>query len=608
MDTILLEDPYLFEYFALVIILFAALGLSRLEKFHKFTAPISAGLIAVPVLYFYLIVSAHILNIPYMDDYDLLETIFNLKSATDFSSGVKAVFQQVNQHRFAFERVVMMMMVFFSGTVNIKLQIMLGNIFMLGVLYFFFLVLKKEHVCWYYFIPVPFLLFNLVYFENAIWGIAALQNTPLIFFAFLTVYLLSKGDHRAWSCGLLTALLATFISGSGMLTWIIGAVILLLQKRYKLLIQWVSIASLAILFYFRFNYQLIPTGNQKVWHHPLFNAITLLGFWGNALYMNIPHPLTPAFYSDMILCVLLGLGILGVCLGWMLRMYFNKSLQWNHWFLLGTFMFIMGTGGMFMVSRPSNNFFMYGGNILSRRYMIFGVVLLAITYTGLIVIFKKHKNISKSLFGISMLCCIALNFTSYFMSITSVRKLREELLLDAYYWKNYNTFLSVGNNFGDKPFWNHPTKMKNLVNNLEKSGLINLYEADRFPKPVQLISNTAKRPLYASGLDIVMNYRTNTENEWSHYLQFKVKRAVNSKPSYFILASARHAILLPALPMANSLENFLRKRTYYDTGYEYSLYQNKLPKGNFGIWLLSKKNDVISNWESRYTGEKIHLF
>ncbi|WP_229216468.1 hypothetical protein [Dyadobacter sp. 3J3] len=566
------------------------------------------GLIILPVVYFYIIISAHVINIPYEDDYNLLETIYSLKKSSGFIDTAKILFEQVNQHRFAFERIVMLIMLFFTGTVDIKLQIMLGNLFMLGILYLFFLAFKKEKVSWHYFIPVPYILFNLVYFENAIWGIAAIQNTPLLFFALLTVYFIGKPDKRSWIFAVLAAIVTMFISGSGMLTWIIGSVILLFQKRYKLLAQWIGIAVVLILFYFLFDYQFVSTGQGKVWEHPIFNLIFIFGFWGNALYMDIPHPLTPVFYKDMVLCVFLGMGILAVFLGWLVRIFVNKNIPWTNWFLFGAFMFLMGTGAMFIVSRPAANFLMYGGNIFSRRYMIFGVVLLAIAYVGLILIIKNYKNISLSVFGLSLTACLALNFVSYFYSIRSIREQREKLSLDAYYWKNYNTLLSVGFNYGDKPFWNHPTKMKILIENLEKEGLLHLYESDKLPPATRLISETKKGDEHAPKLDIKIGLRNNDDNVPIRYIKFETKRGTHPQPAYFVLVSDQHTNLLPAIPVPNSLSDFLKKRTYYDDKYSYSFYKRKVPKGKFDIWLLSGGDRVTGKWESRYTREKIFIF
>jgi hypothetical protein len=364
-----------------------------------------------------------------------------------------------------------------------------------------------------------------------------------------------------------------------------------------------------ILFYFLFDYHVIPSANGKVWEHPIFNLIAVFGFWGNALYLDIPHPLVPVFYKDMVMCVLLGMMILFVFLAWLTRMFLGKNRHWSNWFLLGVFMFLMGTGAMFVMSRPSTNYLMYGGNIFSRRYMIFGVVLLAAAYLGLIIVLKKYRGASLAVFAVSFAGFLALNFLSYFMSITSIRKLYEELSLDGYYWKNYSTFLSINDNFGDVPFWNHPTKMKNLVTNLEKTGLSHLVVSDRLPAAAQVIPETGKLQEYAPKPDITLSHRVSGNNDQTRFIRFKTKKEVHSKPSYFVLVSDKHTVLLPAIPSANTWQDFLRKRTYYDDTAEYGLYKIKLPKGGkFDIWLMSEDENIPGRWKSRFTRKKIFLY
>ncbi len=85
MDNSLLQNPRLFEYFVLVLVLALLFGLTFLSKnLQKFRNFLGLGLIIVPVGYFYLILNAHVLNIPYEDDYNLLETIYNLKTRIRF--------------------------------------------------------------------------------------------------------------------------------------------------------------------------------------------------------------------------------------------------------------------------------------------------------------------------------------------------------------------------------------------------------------------------------------------------------------------------------------------------------------------------------------------
>jgi hypothetical protein len=603
---LLLDNPHLLEYFGLVIILLIAFCTSyfvkQLVSIRKWSG---IGLILTPVVYFYLLLDAHIVNIPFIDDFNLLETIYNFRHAPDFISGVKILFSQVNQHRFAFERTVMLIMVFLTGTVNIKTQILLGNLFLLGISYFLFCAFRQERISWYYFIPVPYIIFNLVYFENAYWGIAALQNTPLIFFAFLTAYGIARSDQKGLYLAIAAAMLTTFTSGSGVLAWIVGAVLLLSQKRFKTLVGWLLVAGLVISFYFLFDYYLIPSNGDKVWKHPLYNLIFVFGFWGNALFLDVRHPLVTSMYPDLILCILLGAAIAVLFISWALRVVVKRKLMWSDWFLWGAMMFILGTGAMFVISRPLGNYLMYGGNVFSRRYMIFGIALLAVGYVCVIIFAKDYPYLKKTFAVLGMAGFIVLNFVSYYMSIVQVRKLHEDLVIDSYFWKNYKTFLTSGDNFGDIPFWNHPTRMRDLINNLEKSRLSNFYQSPTIPDQHSLIVKTAdQRGVSAGHFDARFHYRNTENNVLSKYYQFRYDHpGAGIKPAYFVFESPALTFVLPAVPVPNSVPDFLRTRSYYSNSYSYSLFKTKLPVGQYKAWMMY--SSAPGSWTSFPTGRRV---
>lgn len=605
---ILVNNPYLFQYFSLVVLLLVLFGISFYKGQVALRNWSGIALIVTPVVYFYLILEAYTSNIPYTDDFNLLETIHHFHVANGFVGKIEVLFEQVNQHRFAFERTVMLIMYFFTGTVNIKTQILLGNLALLGIFYLLFLTFKKEQISWYYFIPVPYVLFNLVYFENAVWGIAAIQNTPLIFFAFLSAYGMGKNDQKGWYLGVAAALLTTFTSGSGILTWIIGTLILVLQKRFKLLFVWLAIALAIVLFYFLFDYQVIPSHTGSIWPHPIFNLIFVFAFWGNALYLDVIHPIANSFYADMIWCVLLGVGILLIFSIWVIRLVMARTTFWSDWFLWGAMMFAMGTGAMFVISRPINTYVMYGGNIFSRRYMIFGVALLATVYVCVVILVKNFKNVKNIIAGLGLLCFLALNFVSYYLSVTSIRKFHEDLAIDSFYWKNHKTFLTTGDNFGDIPFWNHPTRMSNMIDTLNANGLLDFDQFKQLPEHKRIITETGdKSTRYNGRFDLKINYLNDLNNVPSKFLRFEATHNGAAEPVYFVLASADRTILLPALPVPNSVGDLIQKQTYYSSNYQYSLYRTKLPAGLFEVWMMEKDPAAPGKWKSYFTGKSISL-
>ncbi|TLU99602.1 hypothetical protein FEN17_20600 [Dyadobacter luticola] len=565
------------------------------------------GLIVVPVVYFFILLDAHVVNIPYTDDFNLLETIYKFRHAPDFTTGVKILFEQVNQHRFAFERIVMLIMVLFTGTVNIKTQIILGDLFLLGIAWFLFRSFKKEHISWYYFIPVPYVIFNLVYWENAYWGIAALQNTPLIFFAFLTAYGISRNDQKGFYISVIAALLTTFTSGSGLLTWIIGAILLLFQKRYKLLAGWVAALVAVICFYFLFDYYMIPSTGEKAWTHPLYNLIFVFGFWGNALFLDLRHPLTPSFYPDLIWCVLLGAAIMALFLAWVTRILIKKKLVWSDWFLWGAMMFMMGTGAMFVISRPLSTYLMYGGNIFSRRYMIFGIALLAVFYVCVVILLKDYKYLRKAAVMLGMSVFVSLNFVSYYLSIVQIRKMHDDLVIDSYFWKNYKTFLTAGDNFGDIPFWNHPTRMRDLINSVEKEGLSHFYQFLTLPDQQNLIRETADRSTVLQGNFSARSHSRNTENNVpAKYYRFKLEGKDNLKPAYFVFRSPKITFVLPAVPQPATVADFLKTQSYYSNTAAYGLFKSKVPAGNYDVWILYP-GSAAASWKAIPAGKRVVL-
>jgi len=603
-----LENPHLFEYYSVVVALLVLFGATFfIEKIKPWKPWLGIALIGFPVVYFFILLDAHLVNIPYTDDFNLLETVQKLRNSGSILEMLKALFEQVNQHRFGFERIVMLIMFVLTGSVNIKTQIIIGDLFMLGIGYLLYLSLKKERISWYWFIPVPYILFNLVYFENAYWGIAALQNTPLIFFAMLTAYGLAREDEKGFRIAVIAALLTTFTSGSGLLAWIVGMIILAFQKRFKSLLWWIAGSAAILLFYFFFDYQFISSPGEKVWNHPIFNAIFVMAFWGNALYLDVRHPLVPVFHQDIIACVFLGAGIALVFAIWAIRILLARKPTFSDWLLLGAMMFVMGTGAMFVISRPINSYVMYGGTVFSRRYMIFGVVLVAVCYVCVVVVLRNFKRWNNVVAIAATLFFVGLNFVSYFTSIVSIRRLHDELVIDSYYWKNYKTFLTVGDLFSDIPFWNHPTRMRDLIIGLESDGITDFYQYYDMPAQEELIRKTNIGKPFAGTFDAQFQYRNGVNNLPVKYFQFFITPEKAPKETFYVvLESARHNIVLPAVPQPNSISDFLQKASYYSSNYQYSLYKPKLPEGKYRAWIMSRNES--RKWESVHTGKQVLFY
>ncbi|MVM40050.1 hypothetical protein GO730_24580 [Spirosoma sp. HMF3257] len=120
-----------------------------------------------------------------------------------------------------------------------------------------------------YFVPIPFLLFQLHFWELTVWGMASIQNLYIVAFALLSFYALDRSQHQAnwfW-VATASAVVATFTSGNGIFVFIIGIPALFLQKAYRSLGIWsvIGVATAALYFW----------GYAKPGHHPpIFETLT----------------------------------------------------------------------------------------------------------------------------------------------------------------------------------------------------------------------------------------------------------------------------------------------------------------------------------------------
>lgn len=605
----LLTDPYLFEYYSVVLLLIILLGSSfYIKRIRPLQSFFGILLILIPVSYFYWSVNTHIVNIPFTDDYNLLQSLYDLTHKEGLLDKTKALFSQINQHRFAYERIVMWLILIVTGSENITFQIVVGNMFLIGIGYLFYKTLKREGISWYAMIPIAFMLFNLVYYENANWGIAAIQNTSLIFFVLLSVYALGSNGSGNWYLALIVALVASFTSGSGLLVWLIGGIIMIFQKKFKKLLVWACIAIIVYLFYFLFDYQIIGSSGNGL--HILYSFLFLLAFWGNALFLDKAHPLISGHYYDLAACVALGVAIGFVSCFWFVR-FIKQCHNKTSVFVTGSFLFLMGTGAMLVLSRPIDFYVTSGGEVLSRRYMIFGVALLITAYTALIILLKPYRTLTLVIYVSAMTLAVGLNFVSYFMSASQLRRQTETLSLDPFYWRNYGMLMSFGSNFNEKLFWNHPTQMTRLINDLESSRIYSLPDI-----PLPLVSNqlsgiSAEKESFSGSIHYVNEQKFHPwTNKYVDHFSLAYSGSSDSDFSvlYFQLKSKDHLFVLPAYPIVNNLSNFLISRTYYSNQREYSSYSQKFARGNYEVWVVgTHKSSNRQKWKAQFTGRQIQL-
>lgn len=585
----MLTHNFFVPYAALISLsVIAVIFLNYQSGYQHLKRSLAFILIILPIAYFFRFLFTNISDIPFSDDYNLLDSFIRMITATTWEGRIQALFEQVNQHRFAFERIAMYILYLISGTFSVKAHVLTGNLALIGIVALLYQYFKKSNLSLYYFIPVPLLIFSLLFYENAIWSIAALQNTPIIFFAMLTAYLLG---HSKYFGALITAIITTFISGNGVAIWIVGIIILFFREKYYRLFSWLIIAGIVLSFYFLYDYTYYKSEGTSILSFPLKNFVLANAFWGNIFYGDFSHLDTRTLYPDILATVLTGLilFVLTLLLLFKTVVYNQYNRQPANWMIIGTMMFLLATGSMLTISRPTEWNILHGGDIFSRRYMIFGTAFFACGYLVIIEFVKNNKLLSNFIFaGTGLLACV-MHLGSYYFFGPKVIATQEELTLDSYYLNNHKTLLSVGETYGEKPFWNHPTTFLNLLETADRHQLFKHPSSAVHDKIVHQEIITA--PLFSS-----LKLRSYEERAGKNLgnigkkitLLLENNPALDSEIKYFIFRSSDNRFIVPAV-----LRNIPVKKPgdLFQTKYGYTFRPEKFPVGVYDVQVVTKNKN-----------------
>ncbi len=416
---------------------------------------VRAGLLAlaaVPVLVFYGYFWRYAVNVPFQDDYDgVLGSLMTLLDARSAGEWFRALLAQDDEYRVAFVRLVTLGLYGLTGEADFRILGLLGNGLLLGFLVLFYRTTRQLGLPVVYFAPVPFLLLNQNFYEGTFWGWIPCQYFAVLFWAFLTVYLVSRNRSWSfvWAVGL--ALVTTFTNGNGLLVFGPGVLLLLYERRWLWLAVWLGTMLLAARLYF-YDWELPPyrpklTDNLRAWP-------TLVGGFFAFLGAHIDLLPDAPIGRRAVLPVAAGIAIAG----WVgaLAFIFGKAtwfrLQKNSrpraenalahllavrpqavLFVLGAFLFIGLTAGVLVVGRASLGL----ETVLLSRYKLNAALLACLTYLSVAALLTGKKR--QAWAAVAGVVAVGVWGWSYGRFTPNVAAFRKEKLLDTFAWRHTRT-------------------------------------------------------------------------------------------------------------------------------------------------------------------------
>jgi hypothetical protein len=454
-------------------------------------------LIFLPVALYFYFLSEYAINIPKWDDHALKAFIVEFENANGLIPKLQTFFKQHNEHRIAFDRFFTLIVFWIHGSIEYRWLMWIGNFTLLGVLFIFYKIFQKQKLSLAFFVPIPFILFQLQLWENTFWGMAAMQNFGIIFFITALIYLVGSEKRSNFYLALLVAFLATYTSGNGVTIFPVCIALLIFQRRFKDVFVFGLISAILVFLYF-YQYK-FPENN------PTLDGIGIkkIGI-GFLMFLGSVFDLIPNASQNQKM-IILG-GALLLLTGSIIAIYlifnsnlFKKQRNLNHTelFTLGSLMFLIGTAIVVTFTRIS-----YGEvGLLTSRYKIYSILLLITIYIAFISKINIHNNkwLPLTLIFMAMSFNLVANYTNY----KEIINFRNQLISFAVNWKlEENTFtpkpkinlyespnLGFENNFQEikLPVKNAPIWKESTLRTIKSDGI--LIQNENFPVPTRKEDN-----------------------------------------------------------------------------------------------------------------------
>jgi hypothetical protein len=189
--------------------------------------PLIFLVMAVPVVLWVAVILYYSVNLPWYDDFDPFPDFLHKWITSDsLPERLTLLFQPNNEHRMVVGKLATLGYYWVTGHLNFTFLHIGAALFTLGTLAVFWQAFRRSNLSGWYFLPVPFLLFQLQYHLIFLWAICGWQHEPVVFFVVLSMFLLS-GKRLAGA--LLAGVCATYAMSSGIFVWPAGVAVLLLR-------------------------------------------------------------------------------------------------------------------------------------------------------------------------------------------------------------------------------------------------------------------------------------------------------------------------------------------------------------------------------------------
>ncbi len=531
-------------------------------------------------------------DIVYGDDFELfLHFWIKYQDATNIFQKITILFDQFVEHRLMFTRLVYFILVK-MGIGNIKFVVLIGNSFLILLLWIFHSVLIKQYkLSIYYLLPITFLIFQPCYsFDGMIWAAATLAYIPVSVFSILTIYLLWLNTNKTFWFSLGTGFFTVYTFGNGQFILITALIFLGVQKRWKLFAIWAVFTTITLVTYY-YKYE-VQYGRPNIFlnflNQPYYIVVNTLVFLGG--FLEQEEGLVQLFSKKNILSTSLGIGIVLTFFRMIfleIKPYFQSKKLYNipssltespkqvsktNIFWLGAILFFIISAGIFSISRTETDAIYSHIN----RYRIHSICAVILSY-GFIVILLKQK-LKVYFLRVSIIISLLFSTYSYYYFYYWISDTSRNLQTGLHNWHHEKQWMI----YRETAYWETASKAISAEFE-EKYSNVYRFPSSIFEKidtslnthnvKIQRVKNKSSRLVFLSSPTLFGKFQTPTDGI---YLTFQSKRR-----TYFF---STHLI-------RSGLKQFIVTKNYYQKGFFLELNTQKIPIDKYDVGIVIREND-----------------
>ncbi len=547
-----------------------------------------------PILFFIYYVWQYTINVPYMDD-----SLYYTKCLIDVEKSNSIIDKfwifmkqhTITEHRTPISKFTAWLIYKFTGKLNYIILAHLGNLALFGMLFLFWRFFKKHAWNIIYFLPIPYLLFQMQTYENQFWTICNWTYYPIGLLQMVVLYSLSYQKKNNLLYAILVAILVTFTFSNGMFVFLPVGMLLIYQNRYKDLGLFFIVGMACVALYFS-NYKPSPIAPHE------FSVVNLLRGFLLMLgaYMDVQsyHQLS-AFTSTFLGIIFLSLMTYG---GFSLvKNYTQISNNKNSNVKNEDYLFIVSSMIVLCMSAAAVAYSRYSGQygfeeMFVSRYRFISVTLLCLGYLFALSLIN-NENVKCLLVVVLLPIMIFLYVYSYYFQHQNNVNFREKLVAGVFNFKYHNSWVLY-------PFdndWTYPVDVVNVE--AIKMGIYQLptlpftqFQEAIYKDTVQNAKDLSLKLTEKKDRFTLKNETLNVGNP----LEIQQNIVLKSKQNTYLLPLNRQR--------NNNKKNLIFHQNLFWKGFETDILKNTFIPDDYTIGLLKVQD---GKFEIQYSNMKIKL-